>query len=131
MQASANIPDLRGCFPLHLAAWRGNADICRILLRQGPSVANVNAQVRKLICSDIVIVLGMVPQILSRLGNLCSLHHVTSLQYVVNGQYVMVQVGVYWRHIMCFLAILLRAVLSSWPLQSALHTIANATVSYT
>jgi len=47
MQASANIPDLRGCFPLHLAAWRGNADICQILLSQGPSVAKVNAQVRK------------------------------------------------------------------------------------
>ena len=47
MQASANIPDLRGCFPLHLAAWRGNADICRVLLRQGPSLANVNAQVKQ------------------------------------------------------------------------------------
>jgi len=45
MQASANIPDLRGCFPLHLAAWRGNAEICQILLCQGPSVAKVNAQV--------------------------------------------------------------------------------------
>lgn len=45
MQASTNIPDNRGCFPLHLAAWRGNAEICRILLTQGPSTAKVNAQV--------------------------------------------------------------------------------------
>ena len=49
MQASANIPDQRGCFPLHLAAWRGNADICRILLCRGPSVAKVNAQVIKIV----------------------------------------------------------------------------------
>jgi len=56
MQASANIPDLRGCFPLHLAAWRGNADICRILLCQGPSLAKVNAQVSKsLYCMQLIV----------------------------------------------------------------------------
>jgi len=49
MQASANIPDLRGCFPLHLAAWRGNADICQILLCRGPSFAKVNAQVKQIV----------------------------------------------------------------------------------
>jgi len=81
MQASANIPDLRGCFPLHLAAWRGNADICRILLRQGPSVANVNAQVRKIDLFSQCNNIGhgsSDPQPVRKF-----LHHVTSLQDVV------------------------------------------------
>jgi len=47
MQASANIPDQKGCYPLHLAAWRGNAEICQVLLSHGPSTAKVNAQVNK------------------------------------------------------------------------------------
>ncbi len=45
LQASANIPDQKGCVPLHLAVWRGNVDICRVLLTHGPSIAKVNAQV--------------------------------------------------------------------------------------
>ena len=51
MQASANIPDQKGCYPLHLAAWRGNAEICKVLITHGPSVANVNAQVNKSLLS--------------------------------------------------------------------------------
>lgn len=43
--ASANIPDQKGCYPLHLSAWRGNVDVCRVLLHHGPSMAKVNAQV--------------------------------------------------------------------------------------
>jgi len=41
-QASANIADSRGCFPLHLAAWRGDAEMCRTLLTHGPSISNVD-----------------------------------------------------------------------------------------
>jgi hypothetical protein len=44
--ASANIVDNTGCYPLHLAAWSGNAEICDILLTHGPSIAKVNEQVR-------------------------------------------------------------------------------------
>ena len=44
LQASTNIPDQKGCYPLHLAAWRGNAGICQVLLSHGPSLAKVNAQ---------------------------------------------------------------------------------------
>ena len=50
LQASANIADGKGCFPLHLAAWRGNAEICQVLLTQGPSRAKVNEQVCTALC---------------------------------------------------------------------------------
>ncbi|KAK2184123.1 hypothetical protein NP493_281g02023 [Ridgeia piscesae] len=43
-EGSANTDDSRGCFPLHLAAWNGHADICRVLLTHGPSIAKVNEQ---------------------------------------------------------------------------------------
>ncbi|KAI4463924.1 ankyrin repeat and sterile alpha motif domain-containing protein 1 [Holotrichia oblita] len=39
--ASTNIVDTKGSTPLHLAAWSGNADIARLLLR-GHSMCNVN-----------------------------------------------------------------------------------------
>lgn len=44
-EASANIMDNKGCYPLHLAAFNGHAEICRTLLTQGPSIAKVNEQV--------------------------------------------------------------------------------------
>ncbi|KAK1788783.1 hypothetical protein P4O66_002592 [Electrophorus voltai] len=36
--------DTKGCFPLHLAAWRGDVDIVRILIHHGPSHCRVNEQ---------------------------------------------------------------------------------------
>lgn len=44
-EASTNVPDNKGCFPLHLAAWRGDVDIVRILMHHGPSHCRVNEQV--------------------------------------------------------------------------------------
>ena len=43
-EASVNIVDSKGSSPLHLAAWSGNADIARSLLK-GSSVCNVNLTV--------------------------------------------------------------------------------------
>uniref|UniRef100_A0A8C6UG00 Ankyrin repeat and sterile alpha motif domain containing 1B n=1 Tax=Neogobius melanostomus TaxID=47308 RepID=A0A8C6UG00_9GOBI len=43
-EASTNVADSKGCFPLHLAAWRGDVDIVRILLHHGPSHCRVNQQ---------------------------------------------------------------------------------------
>lgn len=45
-EASTNVADSKGCFPLHLAAWRGDVDIVRILIHHGPSHCRVNQQVR-------------------------------------------------------------------------------------
>lgn len=45
-EASTNVADSKGCFPLHLAAWRGDVDIVRILIHHGPSLCRVNQQVR-------------------------------------------------------------------------------------
>lgn len=45
-EASTNVADNKGCFPLHLAAWRGDADIVRILTHHGPSHCRVNQQAR-------------------------------------------------------------------------------------
>lgn len=42
--ASTNIVDAKGSTPLHLAAWSGNADIARLLLR-GHTMCNVNLTV--------------------------------------------------------------------------------------
>lgn len=44
-EASTNVADSKGCFPLHLAAWRGDVDIVRILVHHGPSHCRVNQQV--------------------------------------------------------------------------------------
>ena len=35
---------LPGNYPLHLAAWSGNADVAKVLINTGPSRANVNEQ---------------------------------------------------------------------------------------
>ena len=35
---------LSGNYPLHLAAWNGNADVAKVLINTGPSRANVNEQ---------------------------------------------------------------------------------------
>ena len=40
--ASTTITDSSGSCCLHLAAWRGDLEIVRILVSQGPSRANVN-----------------------------------------------------------------------------------------
>lgn len=45
-EASTNVSDSKGCFPLHLAAWRGDVAIVRILIHHGPSHCRVNQQVR-------------------------------------------------------------------------------------
>lgn len=45
-EASTNVADNKGCFPLHLAAWRGDVDIVRILVHHGPSHCRVNQQAR-------------------------------------------------------------------------------------
>lgn len=47
-EASANIVDVKGSSPLHLAAWSGNVDVVRMLLCHGPSIPNVNLMVRKI-----------------------------------------------------------------------------------
>lgn len=44
-EASTNVADSKGCFPLHLAAWKGDVEIVRILIRHGPSHCRVNEQV--------------------------------------------------------------------------------------
>lgn len=44
-EASTNTADSKGCSPLHLAAWRGDVDIVRILIHHGPSHCRVNQQV--------------------------------------------------------------------------------------
>uniref|UniRef100_A0A8C7ZFT6 Ankyrin repeat and sterile alpha motif domain containing 1B n=1 Tax=Oryzias sinensis TaxID=183150 RepID=A0A8C7ZFT6_9TELE len=43
-EASTNVADSKGCSPLHLAAWRGDVDIVRILIHHGPSHCRVNQQ---------------------------------------------------------------------------------------
>lgn len=45
-EASTNLADSKGCFPLHLAAWRGDVDIVRILIHHGHSHCRVNQQVK-------------------------------------------------------------------------------------
>ncbi|MBN3286629.1 ANS1B protein, partial [Polyodon spathula] len=41
-EASTNVADNKGCFPLHLAAWKGDVDIVKILIHHGPSYCRVN-----------------------------------------------------------------------------------------
>ena len=43
--ALTNVADSKGCYPLHLAAWKGDAQIVRLLIHQGPSHTKVNEQV--------------------------------------------------------------------------------------
>ena len=42
--ASTKITDDSGSPPLHLAAWKGDLEIVKMLVTQGPSYANVNQQ---------------------------------------------------------------------------------------
>lgn len=42
--ASTKISDNSGSPPLHLAAWKGDVEIVKMLVTQGPSYANVNQQ---------------------------------------------------------------------------------------
>lgn len=42
MKCSVHV--LPGNYPLHLAAWSGNADVAKVLINTGPSRANVNEQ---------------------------------------------------------------------------------------
>lgn len=44
-EALANIADSKGCYPLHLAAWKGDEQIVRLLIHQGPSHPKLNEQV--------------------------------------------------------------------------------------
>ena len=49
-EASCNSADEKGSSPLHLASWAGFNDIVVLLLTHGPSIANVNLTVSKIIC---------------------------------------------------------------------------------
>ncbi|KAK2113557.1 Ankyrin repeat and SAM domain-containing protein 1A [Saguinus oedipus] len=46
--ALTNVADSKGCYPLHLAAWKGDAQIVRLLIHQGPSHTRVNEQLNLL-----------------------------------------------------------------------------------
>ena len=35
---------MTGSYPLHLASWKGDLEIVKLLVQQGPSRANVNQQ---------------------------------------------------------------------------------------
>lgn len=48
--ALTNVADCKGCYPLHLAAWKGDADIVKLLIHQGPSHTKVNEQVCIFFC---------------------------------------------------------------------------------
>lgn len=54
--ASANIVDHKGCTPLHLASWSGNAEIVELLLTQGTSFPSVNHMV-----NDYYVYIALVP----------------------------------------------------------------------
>ena len=43
-EAQVSLPDNRGCFPLHLAAWNGHDQICNELLSSHDSRWKVNEQ---------------------------------------------------------------------------------------
>lgn len=44
-EALTNIADNKGCYPLHLAAWKGDEHIVKLLIHQGPSHPKLNEQV--------------------------------------------------------------------------------------
>lgn len=55
-EASTNVADNKGYFPIHLAAWKGDVEIVKILIHHGPSHSRVNEQVPSSnVCSHIVI----------------------------------------------------------------------------
>lgn len=43
-EASTNVADNKGYFPIHLAAWKGDVEIVKILIHHGPSHSRVNEQ---------------------------------------------------------------------------------------
>ncbi|TRY71450.1 hypothetical protein DNTS_010938, partial [Danionella cerebrum] len=43
-EALTNMADNKGCFPLHLAAWKGDQRIVKLLIHQGPSHPKLNEQ---------------------------------------------------------------------------------------
>uniref|UniRef100_A0A671Y5C9 Ankyrin repeat and sterile alpha motif domain containing 1A n=1 Tax=Sparus aurata TaxID=8175 RepID=A0A671Y5C9_SPAAU len=43
-EALTNIADNKGCYPLHLAAWKGDEHIVKLLIHQGPSHPKLNEQ---------------------------------------------------------------------------------------
>ena len=51
--ALTNVADSKGCYPLHLAAWKGDAQIVRLLIQQGPSHTRVNEQVGRVRVSSL------------------------------------------------------------------------------
>lgn len=44
-EALTNMADNKGCYPLHLAAWKGDQRIVKLLVHQGPSHPKLNEQV--------------------------------------------------------------------------------------
>ena len=48
-EAQVTLPDNRGCFPLHLAAWNGHSDICEELLSSSDARWKINEQVFQII----------------------------------------------------------------------------------
>lgn len=43
--AVTNVADNKGCYPLHLAAWKGDQRIVRLLIHKGTSYPKLNEQV--------------------------------------------------------------------------------------
>ncbi|KAL0159112.1 hypothetical protein M9458_047188, partial [Cirrhinus mrigala] len=43
-EALTNMADNKGCYPLHLAAWKGDQRIVKLLIHQGPSHPKLNEQ---------------------------------------------------------------------------------------
>lgn len=44
-EALTNVADSKGCYPLHLAAWKGDERIVKLLIHKGPSHPKINEQV--------------------------------------------------------------------------------------
>ncbi len=55
-EALTNIADNKGCYPLHLAAWKGDEHIVKLLIHQGPSHPKLNEQVWRCLNSSCVCV---------------------------------------------------------------------------
>jgi ankyrin repeat protein len=52
-EASANIVDVKGSTPLHLAAWAGKPEVVDVLLSHGPSIPDVNLMVAGIFSSRV------------------------------------------------------------------------------
>lgn len=44
-EAVTNVADSKGCYPLHLAAWKGDQRIVRLLIHKGTTYPKLNEQV--------------------------------------------------------------------------------------